>query len=271
MITKARRIKILNSKMDDTSIVKTLQSTRFTKYFSAIKVFSLTRDNTSDDEDARRASLSRIRGWKDPSSGAVGPYKIGAGTTRLLPSAEFVEDAEAPTCEDCGTEFGRITRKHHCRSCGHVFCGPCSRERYPLIDPQASKRHQKDSCVRVCNECYSTLTSDVCDRGDDFDASSDDDRSYSHNRSHSWSRGRSQDRSTRSRRGDDDDSSDEDSSRSRSRSRSRGRSRSRSGSDDDDDDDDDSSDEDSDDSDDRGRSRSKSRSKSKSRSRSHSR
>ena len=36
------------------------------------------------------------------------------------------EWAEGTVCHRCRTEFGIVTRQHHCRACGQVFCGRCS-------------------------------------------------------------------------------------------------------------------------------------------------
>ncbi len=47
-----------------------------------------------------------------------------------------------------------VLRRHHCRNCGTIVCGPCSPYRWPLpaIDP--------DKPARVCTECYTTLAAD---------------------------------------------------------------------------------------------------------------
>eukprot|EP01063_Lacrimia_lanifica_P033204 TRINITY_DN5849_c0_g1_i1.p1 TRINITY_DN5849_c0_g1~~TRINITY_DN5849_c0_g1_i1.p1 ORF type:complete len:560 (+),score=194.72 TRINITY_DN5849_c0_g1_i1:52-1731(+) len=43
-------------------------------------------------------------------------------------------DAEAPCCEYCETKFNAFTRRHHCRSCGGIFCNECTTNRAPLFD-----------------------------------------------------------------------------------------------------------------------------------------
>jgi hypothetical protein len=42
--------------------------------------------------------------------------------------APWVPDADAPRCmaADCGKPFTIRRRRHHCRRCGHVFCGKCA-------------------------------------------------------------------------------------------------------------------------------------------------
>ncbi|VDK21914.1 unnamed protein product [Anisakis simplex] len=70
-------------------------------------------------------------------------YKIVVDTHNLMKFAgfEFPEVAEAEAmfvaesapewadgdeCFRCRTAFGLITRKHHCRACGQIFCDKCS-------------------------------------------------------------------------------------------------------------------------------------------------
>jgi sterol 3beta-glucosyltransferase len=48
----------------------------------------------------------------------------GFGTNDKL-IVNFVEDNKAPICQGCSKEFGLVTRRRHCRSCGKVFCAEC--------------------------------------------------------------------------------------------------------------------------------------------------
>lgn len=41
-------------------------------------------------------------------------------------------DADALQCPCCFTEFGWVTRKHHCRKCGRVVCSSCSTHRIAI-------------------------------------------------------------------------------------------------------------------------------------------
>ena len=34
--------------------------------------------------------------------------------------------AEGEVCHRCRVQFGMMTRQHHCRACGQVFCSKCS-------------------------------------------------------------------------------------------------------------------------------------------------
>ena len=57
-------------------------------------------------------------------------------------------------CMHCRkTQFTVINRRHHCRHCGLVVCGNCSKNKF-LIPAQSSKP------VRVCDGCFA----DLCQR-----------------------------------------------------------------------------------------------------------
>ncbi|XP_045475919.1 hepatocyte growth factor-regulated tyrosine kinase substrate [Harmonia axyridis] len=55
-------------------------------------------------------------------------------------------DGEA--CHRCRVQFSLITRKHHCRACGQVFCGTCTRNSTTLPKFGIEKE------VRVCDSCF---------------------------------------------------------------------------------------------------------------------
>lgn len=68
-------------------------------------------------------------------------------------AAVWVPDGDATTCMHCKrSQFTLINRRHHCRKCGAVVCGPCSNKRF-LLPSQSSKP------LRVCLHCYELLTS----------------------------------------------------------------------------------------------------------------
>ena len=49
--------------------------------------------------------------------------------------AHWVPDGERTACVGCTAVFGTVTRKHHCRGCGEVFCDSCAPPR-----PQSGER-----------------------------------------------------------------------------------------------------------------------------------
>jgi len=67
-------------------------------------------------------------------------------------AAVWVPDAEANVCMVCKkSQFTVLNRRHHCRKCGAVVCGPCSSRKH-MLPIQSSKP------LRVCDPCYDSLT-----------------------------------------------------------------------------------------------------------------
>lgn len=66
-------------------------------------------------------------------------------------AAVWVPDTESKLCMHCNkAQFTVINRRHHCRNCGLVICGNCSKNKF-LIPSQSSKP------VRVCDTCFTEL------------------------------------------------------------------------------------------------------------------
>lgn len=63
----------------------------------------------------------------------------------------WVPDHAATACMGCQTQFWFGRRKHHCRSCGQLFCSECSERTVPV---PAEQLYQP---VRVCNFCFAEL------------------------------------------------------------------------------------------------------------------
>ncbi|KAG8508639.1 Lateral signaling target protein 2 [Galemys pyrenaicus] len=61
---------------------------------------------------------------------------------------EWVPDEACGFCTACRAPFTVIRRKHHCRSCGKIFCSRCSSHSAPL------PRYGQVKPVRVCTHCY---------------------------------------------------------------------------------------------------------------------
>ncbi|XP_043377177.1 lateral signaling target protein 2 homolog isoform X4 [Chelonia mydas] len=69
----------------------------------------------------------------------------GDGISRLPP---WVPDGTCSRCTSCGAPFSMVRRRHHCRSCGKIFCSRCSQHTAPLPHYGLLKP------VRVCTHCY---------------------------------------------------------------------------------------------------------------------
>jgi len=66
------------------------------------------------------------------------------GTLDVQKAPIMVPDHFVKACQICKTKFTLIRRRHHCRKCGRVVCGPCSTGRIPDV---------KDQQIRVCDKC----------------------------------------------------------------------------------------------------------------------
>ncbi|XP_074081014.1 hepatocyte growth factor-regulated tyrosine kinase substrate isoform X3 [Macrotis lagotis] len=67
-------------------------------------------------------------------------------------AAERAPDwVDAEECHRCRVQFGVMTRKHHCRACGQIFCGKCSSKCSTIPKFGIEKE------VRVCEPCYELL------------------------------------------------------------------------------------------------------------------
>jgi hypothetical protein len=78
----------------------------------------------------------------------------------------WLSDNNVNKCYDCDVSFGFFLRKHHCRSCGRIFCYKCSDNNAPLLKnlesyplkPRYLSHKLKDyysrEYERVCDKCY---------------------------------------------------------------------------------------------------------------------
>jgi len=78
------------------------------------------------------------------------PDKILANVK--VESPKWMEDDSVQKCVQCKSKFNLLTRKHHCRSCGKIYCADCTNNmlslpQYGYIKP-----------VRVCDTCVSKLS-----------------------------------------------------------------------------------------------------------------
>lgn len=62
--------------------------------------------------------------------------------------AVWVPDVKVKVCMLCDSAFSMLNRKHHCRNCGKVVCGPCSVFKAVL---------NLDKSERVCSNCHTKL------------------------------------------------------------------------------------------------------------------
>eukprot|EP01062_Namystynia_karyoxenos_P072451 TRINITY_DN6861_c0_g1_i1.p1 TRINITY_DN6861_c0_g1~~TRINITY_DN6861_c0_g1_i1.p1 ORF type:complete len:998 (+),score=263.73 TRINITY_DN6861_c0_g1_i1:65-2995(+) len=81
----------------------------------------------------------------------TGGPSASMGTTWTPDAVLWVPDHMATCCRLCKVVFGMMTRRHHCRSCGEVFCHKCTTARRRIDALQIRDR------VRVCDTCDRAL------------------------------------------------------------------------------------------------------------------
>ncbi|XP_063360999.1 WD repeat and FYVE domain-containing protein 3 [Cydia amplana] len=84
----------------------------------------------------------RIFRWSAPDMSSA---------TKGGPADHWIRDDTAPYCTQCQVRFTALERRHHCRECGAVFCGRCSRYEAPVRRLRALRP------VRVCQRCHDAI------------------------------------------------------------------------------------------------------------------
>ncbi|VDD90925.1 unnamed protein product [Enterobius vermicularis] len=72
--------------------------------------------------------------------------------------AEWQDDAEVANCKACNASFSVSRRKHHCRSCGMIFCNSCSDGRVKLPSNPKPTRRVDESKVNTFVACFNVST-----------------------------------------------------------------------------------------------------------------
>eukprot|EP00388_Colpodella_angusta_P047534 GDKK01072962.1.p1 GENE.GDKK01072962.1~~GDKK01072962.1.p1 ORF type:complete len:346 (-),score=-2.14 GDKK01072962.1:98-1006(-) len=65
---------------------------------------------------------------------------------------KWVKDSDVTRCNKCGKDFNLLRRKHHCRSCGNIYCNDCSSHQVQI--PESTYKNPE----RVCDICYEKIT-----------------------------------------------------------------------------------------------------------------
>ncbi|XP_038061962.1 myotubularin-related protein 3-like isoform X2 [Patiria miniata] len=101
-------------------------------------VASELEDEKDRDASSRCGSITSDISWEQVDE---------TETKRTL----WIPDHAVTHCFKCNTQFNVVYRKHHCRSCGQVFCSTCTGFTAPIPHEQL---YQPE---RVCKACYDML------------------------------------------------------------------------------------------------------------------
>jgi len=109
---------------------------------------------------ARYQSLEDIAPVMETSSHR-GSRDSHSTTSTQMPTEPgvWVDDDASSSCMVCDAEFTVVFRRHHCRSCGRLVCGDCSKRSMPLPMLKLYKP------VRVCKECFAHFYAESEDLG----------------------------------------------------------------------------------------------------------
>ncbi|XP_076205958.1 lateral signaling target protein 2 homolog isoform X2 [Aptenodytes patagonicus] len=99
-----------------------------------------------EDGDPCAADAPRVADCPLCSSPAEAAGLQRAAGTHRLP--EWVPDSTCSQCSACRSPFTLLRRRHHCRSCGKIFCARCSPHTAAL------PHYGQPKPVRVCTHCY---------------------------------------------------------------------------------------------------------------------
>ena len=92
---------------------------------------------------------------------------IESNNLNISHSYTWIKDKNIENCYRCNKKFGLIVRKHHCRSCGKIFCNECSNFWCKIPDCINKLKDEtwnfnvlnyfNNNEQRVCYKCYKSI------------------------------------------------------------------------------------------------------------------
>ena len=108
-------------------------------------------NNSAAPKDDHHAAAADAPSEPSLVSDASQPAPEPVDTIRIYP---WDDDSVRQDCSNCAQPFTVVNRRHHCRSCGHLFCSNCSSIAAPI------PKFGYQTPVRVCIPCSQTLQSE---------------------------------------------------------------------------------------------------------------
>ena len=93
--------------------------------------------------------VTRVEDYSDKDAKSIAS---GGRHFAVLVGRKWIDDGDTDKCMECGNLFMFVFRgRHHCRSCGGIYCDNCSRKRAPVL------KYGFHEMVRVCDNCYTRI------------------------------------------------------------------------------------------------------------------
>lgn len=132
----------LGDHLQQTEAKMKLAQNTLTETQSELKTTQEASTQLADDNEQLREKIIQLLREKDTLWQANMRLEAVAGGSR-----SWMENSSAQSCLGCSVSFSLTRRRHHCRTCGRIFCTGCSDNW--IMTPASSRR------VRVCDDCFS--------------------------------------------------------------------------------------------------------------------
>jgi hypothetical protein len=123
---------------------------------NSFSIYSSNKSFVSLANDANEKEIWMSKLLQAKSDRIASLKKSGLGIKVGQASPIYIPDKFESDCQLCGQKFTFTKRKHHCRMCGKIICGQCSKQRIQnwrssQVSPNETDRKRKD--VRICDWC----------------------------------------------------------------------------------------------------------------------
>jgi len=116
------------------------------------KSFTVYTETLEEKQEWMKILYSTIQNHKQ--NWADQKHRAGVVSSAMTfngPAAVWIPDDHARYCMICKKEFTVIKRRHHCRRCGMIVCGDCSKNKAIVLEVDKEKE------VKVCDPCNKEL------------------------------------------------------------------------------------------------------------------
>lgn len=115
------------------------------KYSRGLAAYFEDDGNDDDTDSLRLPTRSASLGMRPRSSSGASTWR---STFSIAGGAALPRWSKDSICKECHCKFTLLTRRHHCRNCGHSFCFEHSTRKLLLPELGYTERQ------RVCDECF---------------------------------------------------------------------------------------------------------------------